>query len=139
MLSKITLALAATELVEGQNSNIFEIVVVGFSFVFLILLILSYMTSVLGKFFARIPVERASSSAVVTKTATALEKSPISSDETEDNFYIDESNPHLIAVIAAAVHCAVDGRKHRLVSIHSSNTDWAAEGRRQIFSSHNVR
>ncbi len=138
MLSKITLALAATELVEGQNFNVFEIVVVGFSFVFLILLVLSYMTSALGKFFARIPIETAFSP-VVTKTATASEKPPVSSDETEDSFYIDESNPHLIAVIAAAIHCAVDGRKHRIVSIQSSNTDWAAEGRRQIFSSHNVR
>jgi Na+-transporting methylmalonyl-CoA/oxaloacetate decarboxylase gamma subunit len=138
MLSKITLALAATELIESQNFNVFEIVVVGFSFVFIILLILSYTTSVLGKFFARIPVEKASSP-VVAKTATALEKSPVSSDETGNDLYINESNPHLIAVIAAAIHCAVDGRRHRIVSIHASNTDWAAEGRRQIFSSHKVR
>ena len=130
----------ASGLGEGQTFNVFEIVLVGFSFVFLILLILACMTSILGKFFARIsvPVEEPSST-VVAEAETALKKPRVSLRETDNIFAIEESDPHFIAVVAAAIHCAMDGRKHRIVSIHSNNSSWAAEGRRQIFSSHNVR
>ena len=128
----------AAGLGEGQTFNVFEIVLVGFSFVFFILIILAYMTSILGKFFARIPVEKPSSR-VVAEAETALGKPPVSLKETDKIFAIEESDPHFIAVVAAAIHCAMDGRKHRIVSIHSNNSSWAAEGRRQIFSSHNVR
>ena len=137
MLFKIALASTAADFGHSQTFNVFEIVLVGFSFVFLILLILSLMTSILGKFFARISVEKPSSPFV--EVATASGKPPASSKEIENNFAIEESDPRYIAVVAAAIHCVMDGRKHRIISIRSSNSGWAAEGRRQIFSSHKVR
>lgn len=44
-----------------------------------------------------------------------------------------------IAVIAAAVHHVI-GKRHRIVAVTPElDRDWAREGRRQIFSSHQVR
>lgn len=49
--------------------------------------------------------------------------------------------PDVVAAIAAAVHVTLKGRPHRVLSIKAStNTShWAAEGRREHFSSHRVR
>jgi hypothetical protein len=47
----------------------------------------------------------------------------------------------LLAVIAAAVH-AVCGQRLRVVAVTlatSPDSDWAREGRRDIFSSHRLR
>jgi len=48
--------------------------------------------------------------------------------------------PETVAVIAAAVHAAVGG-PHRIEVIVpvGPSSDWAREGRRQIFASHQVR
>ncbi len=48
--------------------------------------------------------------------------------------------PETVAVIAAAVHAAV-GAHHRIEVIVpvGPSSDWAREGRRQIFASHQVR
>lgn len=132
MLFTITFAFA-TGSGEAQTLNPFEIVLIGFTFVFCILLILSLATLISGKIFARIPVGESSG------TADAGSATSPSTSKMEDDFDIDESDPHHIAVIAAAIHCAMDGRKHRIVSIRSSDSSWAAEGRRQIFSSRKVR
>jgi Na+-transporting methylmalonyl-CoA/oxaloacetate decarboxylase gamma subunit len=130
MLSQITLAYTAAGLGESHTLNAFEIVLVGFSFVFCLLLVLSFTTSILGKVFVRIS---SAESTIPTGTSRS------SSSEMAGDLDIEESDPHYIAVIAAAIHCVMDGRKHRIVSIRSSNSNWAAEGRRQIFSSHNLR
>lgn len=45
----------------------------------------------------------------------------------------------LAAVIAAAVHVALEGQPHRVLHIEPTSTGWAQEGRRGIFSSHRVR
>ena len=45
----------------------------------------------------------------------------------------------LAAIIAAAVHVALDGQAHRVVHIEPVGVGWAREGRREIFSSHRVR
>jgi len=49
--------------------------------------------------------------------------------------------PELVAVLAASVQVALKGRRHRVVSITqtTSTSNWAAEGRREHFSSHRVR
>ncbi len=49
--------------------------------------------------------------------------------------------PAVVAAITAAVHQAFAGRPLRIVnvSIPEHATDWALEGRRNIFSSHKVR
>lgn len=138
MLPQITLAATAAGLDASPSLlDVIWIVLIGFSFVVCVLLIFSLLTSVLGKVFAGLPVGapiEAPSSPVDTEKAISVLPAKVN-----DECDIDESDPRIIAVIAAAIHCATGGRKHRIVSIRSSDSTWAAEGRRQIFSSRNVR
>ena len=46
---------------------------------------------------------------------------------------------HLPVLIAAAVHMALEGLRHRILHIEPASSDWATEGRRDIFSSHRIR
>lgn len=47
----------------------------------------------------------------------------------------------VVAAIAAAVHVTMKGQPHQITEIKPSknNPNWAAEGRREHFSSHRVR
>lgn len=121
-------------------SEALEIVFIGCLLVFGVLLLLSLVTSVIGNIFVRLPVNpfpgSISAETGLTKVPGTL---PIPGKDSADNFDIDENDPHMVAVIAAAVHCMMDGRKHRIIAIRSSDSSWAAEGRRQIFSSRKVR
>lgn len=49
--------------------------------------------------------------------------------------------PEIIAAISAAVHVVLQGKSHRIASIKAveGQSNWAAEGRREHFSSHRVR
>lgn len=48
--------------------------------------------------------------------------------------------PELIAVIAAAVDTALDGRSHRILDIsQSASTAWSISGRTDIFASHRLK
>ena len=114
MLSQIHLASASVGLSKGQDLNAFEIVLVGFTFVFCVLLALCVVTFISGKFFEQLSAKE-SSSPGDSRSARSTTKN--------SDFTIDESNPHHIAVIAAAIHCAMDGRKHRIVSISPKDSD----------------
>ena len=46
---------------------------------------------------------------------------------------------HLPALIAAAVHMALEGQAHRILRIEPASGNWAREGRRDIFTSHRIR
>lgn len=138
MLSTVTVVSAGAAFGEAQSINAFEIVLVGFSFVFCILLILSLTTWIFGKIFAHISVEKPATPAVSGVQELIPPSGHSASDRTEAPDF-DVSDPHHIAVIAAAIHCVMKERKHRIVSIRASDSSWAAEGRRQIFSSRRVR
>lgn len=138
MLPQITLAVTTTGLDASPSLlNVIEIVLIGFSFVLFILLILSLLTSGLGKVFKGVPVDMLVEAAL--KPVDTEKVIPVLPAKVTNEHGIDESDPRIIAVIAAAIHCATGGRKHRIVSIRSSDSTWAAEGRRQIFSSRKVR
>jgi Na+-transporting methylmalonyl-CoA/oxaloacetate decarboxylase gamma subunit len=142
MLFKLAFASLATGPSETPMYEALGIVLLGFSFVFCVLLILSFTTSVLGKIFARLPFGEPLIEPLIpshAKVTTTAEEPTVASGGKGGDSDIEESDPRYIAVIAAAIHCVVNGRKHRIVSIHSSDSNWAAEGRRQIFSSHKVR
>lgn len=49
--------------------------------------------------------------------------------------------PQIHAVIAAAVHCFMQGRRHHVAAVVEVRDalDWAREGRRMIFASHKTR
>lgn len=115
--------------VETSTANV---VIVGFLFVMIVLSALTAMTFLLGAIFSRL----ASRATEIQKTTLALANPPDANTPAET---LDEEDPAIIAVIAAAVHSVVGDRAHRIISVRSSGPSWAQEGRRQIFSSHRVR
>lgn len=115
--------------VETSTANV---VIVGFLFVMIVLSALTAMTFLLGAIFSRL----ASRATEIQKTTLALANPPDANTPAET---LDEEDPAIIAVIAAAVHSVVGDRAHRIISVRSSGPGWAQEGRRQIFSSHRVR
>jgi len=48
------------------------------------------------------------------------------------------TDSRLIAIIAAAAHTVL-GANVRIVSVQPASTEWSAQGRRDIFSSHKLR
>ena len=134
----LTLAVAFSGFGESPSLNAFEIVLIGASFVFFVLLILASGTALLGKIFARVSAPEHSSPAPAQKAAVPENQTALPADPVK-GFGMEEDDPHYIAVISAAIHCLMNGRRHRIVSVRSDNSSWAAEGRRQIFSSHKVR
>lgn len=102
----------------AQDFNPFS-VLWGFVFVVSVLTLFSGITAAMGAVFQK------------------LEKKPLEPVPVP----VVEDDSELVAVIAAAVHTALHAPV-RIVSIkaaRSSEGTWAAEGRRQIFSSHRVR
>lgn len=51
-----------------------------------------------------------------------------------------ELTPELIAVIAAAVDVALEGRSHRILSVNQAmSSAWSSSGRSEIYASHRLR
>ena len=97
----------------------------GLAVVFIALGLIWVSMEILGLFFrqtAKAPVQ--------SEPATVAAAAPVSVD----------LPPELIAVIAATVQVSFGG-PHRIQAIIPvpSGQDWASEGRRQIFASHQVR
>ena len=122
-----------------------ETVTIGFLFVMLVLCALALVTSTIGFFFARSAAKAASlAAAAALAKAEAVERAQRNPPGPAPTASADASepvgeDPALLAVIAAAVHCVIGDRPHRVISIRRDGPGWAQEGRRQIFSSHRVR
>ena len=139
---------------DAQAFGTMEIVVVGFVFVMIVLVLLALVTASIGAVFRRydakieakadaavaaavkaakldsaVPAPAAASSVVTQKDESKAVAAPVA----------EEDDPALMAVLAAAVHSVIGDRAHRIVSIRPGGPGWAQEGRRQIFSSHRVR
>lgn len=151
----ISFAAGGAEISKQETSGALTVVAVGFLFVMVVLALLSTVTAVMGAYFARKAAQESAKAAAgalkvadrlakvsrseplstiptAEPAAAATEGSPSSSD-------LDSEDPAIVAVIAAAVHCVIGDRPHRIVSIRPGGPGWAQEGRRQIFSSHRVR
>lgn len=100
----------------------------GLIVVFVALSSIWLLVELIGAFFKRMEA-RATREAQARKAAPA-EPAAAAQPAMED--------AELIAVIASAVFY-VAGRSARIVSVTPVDADWAREGRRQIFSSHNIR
>lgn len=100
----------------------------GLVVVFLALASIWGVLELTGLFFRRRAVAKPA-----VKAAAPLPASPRAADASG-------LPPETVAVIAAAVHAAV-GAPHRIEVIVpvGPSSDWAREGRRQIFASHQVR
>ena len=117
------------------SSETMEIVVVGFIFVMVVLALLALVTASIGAVFRRYDAKIAAAAAAAAAKVAALAPAPTADPEALDT----DEDPALVAVIAAAVHSVIGDRAHRIVSIRPGGPGWAQEGRRQIFSSHQVR
>ena len=117
------------------------IVVVGFAFVMVVLVLLALVTASIGAVFRRYDAKitakaEAAVAAAVAAANLAPKPAPVASPEA---ISCEDEDPALMAVLAAAVHSVIGDRAHRIVSIRPGGPGWAQEGRRQIFSSHRVR
>lgn len=101
----------------------------GLIVVFVALCSIWLLVELIGVFFKRMEA-RATREAQARKAAPAEPAAAAAQPAMED--------AELIAVIASAVFY-VAGRSARIVSVTPVDADWAREGRRQIFSSHNIR
>lgn len=109
--------------------------VTGLAVVFIALGSLWFMMELMGAVF-RVKAARDTARVAATRAAQPTAPSPPSPLPPSET-----SPPALIAVIVAAVHTALEGRPHKIVSIQAPETTatWSAEGRRDVFVSHRVR
>lgn len=102
----------------------------GLIVVFVALSLIWLMLEVTGFYFKR-AAKKAASAAVPAPVAAVV---PAAVAPT-----VDELPPELVAAVAAAVHivCGAQARIQAIVPVAAQ--DWAQEGRRQIFASHQIR
>ncbi|CAA6693864.1 MULTISPECIES: OadG family transporter subunit [unclassified Lentimonas] len=137
---------------EAQTSGTTEVVVVGFGFVMVVLVLLALVTAAIGAVFRRYDAKIAAKAdaavaAAVAKANLAPAAAPVAAAPVPAPAAApvaaapvsEGEDPALMAVLAAAVHSVIGDRAHRIVSIRPGGPGWAQEGRRQIFSSHRVR
>lgn len=110
-------------------------ILTGFILVIGALLVLSGLISLIGKAF-RMQEAKAKSGAGSKAAMPVPVSSGVSAPAPAAS---PEPDIPLPALIAAAVHVALDGQAHRVVHIEPVSIGWAREGRREIFSSHRVR
>jgi sodium pump decarboxylase gamma subunit len=103
---------------------VLEFQATGLVVVFGALAVLWLLLEVMGAFFRSRPAKAAAVPAQAA--APAVE---------------DGLTEGVVAAIAAAVHVTMKGQPHQITEIKASknNPTWAAEGRREHFSSHRVR
>lgn len=106
----------------------------GFGVVLFVLIVLSLIMSISGKFFIFFE-GAAAKKAVAPAVSVAAPKAAASAPSS------DVSDPKIIAVIAAAVSVALDGASHRIVSLKMapSSLAWSREGRLAHYASKNYK
>ncbi len=102
-----------------------ELLGVGFAIVLGTLCALWWLTALMGWLFVRGRGNQSAMKPVATTPAAAL--APPATEEDVP-----------IAAIAAAVAVVLDA-PHRILSVELQRQDWAVEGRRRIFASHQLR
>lgn len=125
----IPVILAATESLTEHPMGI----LLGFVFVVLVLALLALATSLMGRVFIA-SENKAKAAAVAPPVPAHAAPAPMQAVDQ------DAVDSRIAAVIAAAVYTTL-GSGHRVVSIRigPNASGWAAEGRREIFSSRHIR
>ena len=110
-------------------SDVVRFQLTGLVVVFGALAVIWLLVEIVGAFFRK--RDNASAQAAATAAAAAA---PVEGP-------VDGIPEGVVAAIAAAVQVTMDGQSYRVSSIKASrgNPNWAAEGRREHFSSHRVR
>jgi len=102
--------------------------IAGFAFVLFVLSLLWMVIEGVGSFFRSRDGKQSKETAKSSPTVVPVMTYPPSDGLPEEE----------LVVIASAVALMLGQRKHRLVSIRSSGTDWSREGRRQLLQSHKI-
>ena len=105
---------------------------VGFCLVVVVLAGLSFLCNGLGFFFKK-DKSNVVTSEPLSLTAAAAPAAVVSEPKT----VTEGVDPRIVAVVAAAVRMALD-QPYRIISIKPAQPQWAQEGRRQIFHSHQL-
>lgn len=110
-------------------------ILLGFVFVVLVLGVLALVTSLLGRIFIAHEQKQKAAAAALAAAPPVAPTAETPGHPADDG--IEASR--ITAVIAAAVY-ATWGSGHRILSVHTrpGASGWAAEGRREIFSSRRV-
>lgn len=95
----------------------------GFGYVVFTLLVMFLLTELVGVYFKKKAAKEMASAPAPVPVIPAPQA--------------PETDPRLVAVIAAALKATLD-ESHRIVSIRASMPDWSREGRRAIFDSHRI-
>ncbi|MGF1531129.1 MAG: OadG family protein [Puniceicoccaceae bacterium] len=118
-----------------ELSQTFSAVLIGFSFVFFVLLVLTGLTYLL-KFLPNPSLVSKVAERSAPDLPAASHPEPGQATDTPDEQTLD---PRILAAISAAIQYSVGRRAFRMVAIRSATAGWAHEGRRQIFASRNPR
>ena len=136
-----------------EFTDAFMFIITGLLLVIGALLVLSGLISVIGTGFRRndpkkpaaapAPAPAAAAAPVATQQpapasapAPAPAPAPVAAPAAADPM---DTDVPIAALIAAAIHVALEGRPHRVLHIEPVSVGWAREGRREIFSSHRFR
>jgi len=118
----------------------------GLIVVFIALGLIWVAMTLLGAFFRRygvaeVPAPTADVAPVAALTPVLPIVQPIPVPTPMATTVIDEIPAEVVAVIAAAVQLTLRGSAYRIQAIIPvpAGQDWAQEGRRQIFASHQIR
>lgn len=116
---------------EAANLQILGIIVV-----FTCLVSLAVVVWLNGKIFIYLDNRKKAAAAAAAAVAASPATAPVPLPAASSNGL----TPELVAVIAAAVDAALDGRGHRILDIkQSAHSAWAMSGRTEIFASHRIR
>lgn len=113
-----------------------EVQLTGVIVVFFCLVSIAFIISIVGKIFIALDARKSAVKAAVAATpATSATPAPTTGSATSNT----RLTPELVAVIAAAVDTALEGRSHRILNISQSpSSPWAISGRTDIFASHRL-
>ncbi len=110
---------------------------VGMIVVFSCLILIAVVVSLIGKIMVAIDNRKKAASAAAQ---SAAKPAPAPAAKAAAPAPQGGLTPELVAVIAAAVDTALDGRGHRILDIRqSASSQWALSGRTDIFASHRIR
>lgn len=112
---------------------------VGMIVVFAALSLIAVIVAGVGKYMvardAKLKAQEAAAKAAAAPAAPAAAKAAVTAPAARNGL-----TPELVAVIAAAVDTALDGRSHRILDIkQKAATAWALSGRTEIYASHRLR
>lgn len=122
----------------SKNPSLFESLgyqITGFAVVFVALSLIWGATELFGLYFKKHTALKEKKTEVLTLVTLPAVHTPAKPESSTNGKLPIE----LVVAITAAVKVVLRDRRHKVHGIMPTQTDWAREGRRQIFASHAIR